>query len=82
LWEHLATIGGTRPYSCRECAHRFASRQRPLAEAVQPAAQEVSSSRRISRWRRKRLHLILYGAAMLMFAVILYYLSRTPVIGD
>jgi hypothetical protein len=82
LWEHLASIGGTHPYRCRECAHRFASRRVPLAEPVSPAAQEISSTRRILRWRRKRRHLMLYGGALLMFAVILYYLSRTPVIGD
>ncbi len=85
LRERLASLAGYHPYRCRGCESRFSSRRDPVPEPSTGAAREVerqiSSTRSSLRWKRKRRNLVLYSAALMLFGVILYFLTRAPSMG-
>lgn len=78
--EMLASLAGYRPYRCRECKLRFSSRRGPAPEASAPGQRgverEISSTRSAMRWKKKRANIMLYGAALIVFGAILYFLTR------
>jgi hypothetical protein len=73
-----------KPYSCRDCHHRFHA-YREGAESSKlrtPEEQRIMKLRRSIRWKRSRVELILYGISSLIFLVILYYLIQQRVVGE
>jgi hypothetical protein len=85
LMERLAGMVGYRPYRCQKCKHRFSSRfgapPDTASSVVQRVEREISSTRVGMRWKRKQRDLILFGAALIGFGVILYFLTRAPSMG-
>src|ERR1019366_6758644 len=85
LTEHVFSIAGYHPYRCRQCSHRFLSLRDAPAEPATPAARgverEISSTRGAIRWKRKRRDILLYGSALIVFGVVLYFLTREPSMG-
>lgn len=77
---------GFRPYRCRECSHRFLNFRYSLPNPAMPPAQgaerEIAATRTSLRRKQKRLGFFLYGSALTVFAVILYFLAREPSIGN
>jgi DNA-directed RNA polymerase subunit RPC12/RpoP len=86
LGEHLASILGYRPYRCHKCSHRFLSFRYSLPEPDAPpvlgAEKEIAATRGSLRRRQKRREFLLYGSALTVFVVILYFLVREPSVGD
>ena len=85
LRERLASLAGYYPYRCRKCGHRFRGLRRTEEEPATPAAKgaerEIAftqGSRRRKAWRRV---ILLYGCALIVFGVLLYYLTREPSMG-
>lgn len=67
------------PYRCNECGIRFFGTRRQLAEiAEEPTSteKEIRVTRASYQWQQKRREFLLYGLALLVFAGILYYLTR------
>jgi predicted nucleic acid-binding Zn ribbon protein len=83
--EHLASILGYHPYRCRQCGHRFRVLGHPEPQAASPAVRgverEITHTRSALRRRAVRRGIVLYGAALIVFAIILYYLTREPSMG-
>jgi hypothetical protein len=85
LRERLTSIVGYVPYRCRQCSHRFVEFRYSLPEPAAPPARgaekEIAATRGSLRWRQRRRELMLYGSALALFVVILYYLTREPSMG-
>ena len=84
LQERLATFAGYHPYRCRKCEYRFPSRgdlPQPATPGVRGVEREISSTRGALRWKQKRRGLMLFGWALIVFCVILYFLTRVPSMG-
>ena len=77
---------GYRPYRCRECDHRFLnfrySLPEPAVAPAQGAEREIAATRTSLRRKQKRRVFVLYGSALTVFVVILYFLTREPSIGN
>jgi hypothetical protein len=86
LWENVASIVGFHSYRCRHCGHRFLrfrdSPPEPVAPATRGVEREIAATRGAFRWKRKRRDILLYASALILFVVILYFLTRTPSMGD
>lgn len=86
LREYFISIAGYRPYRCRECKHRFLSLRNSAPEPVAPGsrsiAREISHTQRALRWEQKRRNILLYVSALILFCVILYFLTRASSIGN
>jgi hypothetical protein len=86
LSERLAGIVGYRPYRCHSCSHRFLSFRSSLPEPDAPpvldAEKEIAATRGSLRRKQKRREVLLYGSALTVFVVILYFLTREPSIGN
>lgn len=82
LGERLASFVGYHPYRCQQCKHRFLSPSGVSASSVMRGVErEISSTRSALRRGRKQRDLILFGGALVVFAVILYFLTRPPSMG-
>ena len=85
LRERLTSIVGYVPYRCRECRYRFLgfrySLREPAAPPARGAEKEIAATRGSLRRRQRRHELVLYGSALAVFVVILYYLTREPSMG-
>ncbi len=85
LREHLTSIVGYVPYRCRQCSHRFLtfrySVPEPLSPPARGAEKEIAATRGSLRRKQRRHELVLYGSALALFVVILYYLTREPSMG-
>ena len=85
IQEHLASLLGYHPYRCRNCGRRFQVLGHPEAGAASPAAKgverEITHTRSAQRRKAVRRMILLFGAALIVFAVILYYLTREPSMG-
>src|SRR5450432_2201622 len=86
LKEHLTSIAGYKPYRCRACKHRFLSQSHPATPPASPdrkgLEREISHTQGSIRWKQKKRDLLLYAAALIVFAFVLYFLTRAPKIGD
>jgi hypothetical protein len=86
LGEHFASIVGYRPYRCHKCSHRFLSFRYSLPEPAvassSGAEKEIAATRSSLRRRQKQREFLLYGSALTIFIVILYFLTREPSIGN
>jgi len=86
LREHVASIVGYHPYRCRQCSYRFLrfgnSPSEPAAPATRGVEREIAATRGAFRWKRKRRVIVLYVLALIVFVVILYFLTRAPSIGE
>jgi hypothetical protein len=80
LIAHAISIAGYYPYSCPDCHLQFLRlRSAPVEDAVvrSPGVErEIKATRDAMKATRKRRELALYGAALLMFLTILYYITR------
>jgi hypothetical protein len=83
-WERLIGLAGCRRYRCLSCNRRFVRRhdQSPEPTAPRGVLREISATRSAMRWKQKRRDFLLYGSALILFAVLLYYLTREPSMGD
>ena len=86
LKEHLASIAGYHPYRCRDCSHRFLSLRDPPPAPASPATRsverEIAATQGAARRKRKRRDILLYTSALILFGVILYFLTREPSMGS
>ena len=85
LFEHCIAVAGYYPYRCRNCQRRFlrfrctSIKETAAAEteAVHPRVQrEIRATRGAMKAKRKRRELLLYGVALVLFLVFLYYVTR------
>jgi hypothetical protein len=85
LTERLVSIVGFFPYNCGDCHHRFLWFRHSSSEAaasLNPSAErEIAATRSARGRRRKQREILLYGLALLLFAAILYFLTRPPSAG-
>jgi len=83
--ERLISLLGFVPYRCRQCSLRFVAFRyaisQPDAPPVRGAERDIAATRGSMRWRQRRRELLLYGSALAVFAVVLYYLTRAPSMG-
>jgi hypothetical protein len=67
------------PYRCKECGFRFFEpRYRPPKSTEKPSSTEteIRATRAGYRWKQKRREFLIYGAAILVFLVFIYFLTR------
>ena len=80
LKEHLASLLAYYPYRCRECKHRFLSNHyaapEPPTGEHRGTEREIRANRRTKDWQRKKRHMAIYGAALLLFLAFLYFVTR------
>lgn len=80
LLAHVISIAGYYPYSCPDCHLQFRGlRSAPVEGPVvhSPGVErEIKATRDAMKTTRKRRELALYGAALLLFLAILYYITR------
>lgn len=85
LGEHLASVAGFFPYDCHACKHRFLRHRESTSDKARPGntavEREISATRSAAAWKRKQREILLYGMALLLFVVILYFLTREPAPG-
>ena len=84
--ERFASLFGYYPYRCHQCGRRFLKQRYADAEPGKSVdrgtEREISSTQGALRWRAVRRQILLYGWALILFAVILYYLTREPSMGS
>jgi|GEM_PF-1528156 hypothetical protein len=78
--EHLASLLAYYPYRCRDCKHRFLQ-NRHAAPQGPPSAhpsteREIRATRQTKNWERKKRNMIVYGIALFVFLVFLYFVTR------
>jgi hypothetical protein len=85
LRERVASLAGYYPYRCPKCGTRFQALRNKEAEAAAPATRtlerEISTTQGARRRKAWRRGLVLYGLALILFGVLLYYLTREPSMG-
>jgi len=85
IQEHLRSILGYYPYRCRNCGRRFQAHRYAEPEPAAPGARgverEISATRGSRRRKAVQRVILLYGAALIVFGAILYYLTRVPSMG-
>jgi hypothetical protein len=65
------------PYRCKGCGVRFFERRpKPPAERPTSTETEIRATRSAYEWKQKRREFLLYGFALLCFAVFLYFVTR------
>ncbi len=78
--ERLASLIAFYPYRCDACQHRFLRFRYHLPEAVAQdetsAAHMLKAARASKQLKRKRREFLLYGGALLLFVLFLYYVTR------
>jgi hypothetical protein len=80
LIEYGASIVGYYPYCCRDCNLRFLGlRNAPIEDTVTShprVEREIKATRDAMKAKRRRQELLLYGAAIILFLTLLYYITR------
>lgn len=83
--ERLSSILGYYPYRCHNCGLRFSAAVNSQPAATSPAMRgvekEITHTRSALRRKAVRRGIMLYAAALVVFVVILYYLTREPAMG-
>ncbi len=81
--EHLLGLFGRFPYRCRQCQLRFyVARSRAADKGgaksgpPNPTEREIQVTRAGHARKQKRREMLLYGWALLLFLVFLYYVTR------
>jgi hypothetical protein len=78
--EAFVSLFAYYPYSCRECKHRFLHRRAQASDASllanRSTEREIRATRNAKNWRRKRVELVIYGTALLLFVVVIYFITR------
>lgn len=83
--EQLASLVGYYPYRCGKCSRRFQTCGYSFPELAAPPTRTekaIAVTQGASRWKQRRREMWLYGSALTLFAVLLYFLTRAPSIGD
>ena len=83
--EYLASVAGYYPYRCGVCSRRFQKFSYSIAapaSAKTGTEKEIAMTQGASRWKQRRREMWLYGSALTLFVVLLYFLTRVPTIGD
>src|ERR1041385_6975941 len=85
LIERCAARAGYYPHRCRTCDARFFGRRHsPPADSVQPkmaagrgsVEREIRATRGALKANRRRRELFVYGVALVLFLMFLYYVSH------
>jgi hypothetical protein len=78
--EHLAAVIGVYPYRCRKCDVRFLRHSKAVSETAaasgSSAEREIKKTRRAMALKRKQREVVLYGTAIILFLLFLYYMTR------
>jgi hypothetical protein len=86
LREQISSLVGYHPYRCRQCKHRFLSLRdsatAPASSGNQSTEREIRATQSGFRWKRKKRDIMLYGSALILFVVLLYFLTRAPSFGN
>lgn len=83
--ERLFGVVGYYPYRCQACGHRFRSfRYSPpvRTKPSTPAEKDIANCQGASRGKQIRREVWLYASAFTLFAILLYYLTRAPSMGE
>jgi DNA-directed RNA polymerase subunit RPC12/RpoP len=67
------------PYRCHNCGHRYLVyrfEERPSDVPLSSTEREIQRTRLTLRRKRGRRIFLLYGSALLVFLVFLYYITR------
>jgi proteasome lid subunit RPN8/RPN11 len=75
VFERLAAIFGYYPYRCHECLSRSLLKTSTLLDSIRPSSYKRHEER-TRAWLRTRREVLLWGAGILCFLIILYYLLR------
>lgn len=82
--EHMERLVGFTPYRCHQCGNRFQifryAWPGPKVPRT-PAEKHIASTRNAYRWKQRRLELWIYGSALVLFVLVLYFLARSPFTG-
>ena len=79
--DQLAGLAGFYPYRCQKCSHRFRKFCGAFARVAAPvtaAEKEVSFTQGASRLKQRRREIWSYCSALLLFFILLYFLTRVP----
>jgi type II secretory ATPase GspE/PulE/Tfp pilus assembly ATPase PilB-like protein len=80
LRERLASLLAFYPYRCDACHHRFLRFRYELPEVVATdetsAVRMLKAARASKQLKRKRREFLLFGGALLLFILFLYYMTR------
>ena len=80
LFEYSVAIAGYYPYRCGHCNMRFVRfRYSPLekvASAHPGVEREIQATRLATKRKRSRREWLIYGVAVALFLVFLYYITR------
>jgi len=77
--DYIASLIEYYPYRCNECGHHFFElRHAPPNSAEKPSSTEteIRATRAALKWKRRRREFLLYGWALLLFLLFLYYVTR------
>jgi len=80
--ERLSVLFSYNPYRCHECGYRFLLYR--YAEQLPPkpltaTERQIISLRQTIRKKRSRRELLLYTSALMLFLLILYFITRERV---
>lgn len=73
LLDQFATLFGYYPYRCRECNARFILKPPPRPRTQHKSSRSESRARRRTALRRE---LLVYGLALISFALLIAFLVR------
>jgi len=80
LTESLASLFAFYPYRCNTCQRRFLRFRYDLPEVLATdetsAARVLKAARASKQLERKRREFLLFGGALLLFVLFLYYITR------
>lgn len=77
--ERLAALFSYNPYRCHECGHRFLLYRYAEQSTLKPLTateRQIISLRQTIRKKRSRRELLLYTSALMLFVIILYWITR------
>jgi hypothetical protein len=83
--EFLASQVGYYPYRCSICSRRFQQLGSSIPRRAAPVTgteKEIAITQGASRGKQRQREMWLYGSALTLFVVLLYFLTRAPSIGD
>jgi hypothetical protein len=86
--ERLVSVVAYYPYRCGCCSYRFhnfrfwVTATPATAPPVRGAERQIAATRGALLWKHKRREILLYSTALVLFAFVLYFLTREPSIGN
>ena len=85
LREHVASLVGYYPYRCRKCGSRFRGLRygepAPAAPSARGVDREIAATQGTRRRKAWHRGILLFSGALILFGILLYYLTGEPSMG-